>query len=91
MTTHPDVNIAGPAMFAEGRAVKVSIMEDKRSHPRVDKLQYVFDLIKELVYREPFLDMIISIRDLKLKIEDPAEAVRRGLMTPDDRIDLSKA
>lgn len=54
-----------------------------------EKAQYAFDVIKELVYREPFLDTVIQVRDLKLKIEDPAEAVLRGLMSPTDRVDFS--
>lgn len=63
----------------------------RKNHPIPEPLQYVFDLIKELVYREPFLDMIIQVRDLKLKIEDPAEAISRGLLRPGELIDLSTA
>jgi hypothetical protein len=63
----------------------------RKNHPVPEPLQYVFDLIKELVYREPFLDMIIQVRDLKLKIEDPAEALERGLLKPGQQVDLSSA
>lgn len=63
----------------------------RRNHPVPEPIQYVFDLIKELVYRGPFLDMIIQVRDLKLKIEDPAEALERGLISPGQKIDLSSA
>jgi hypothetical protein len=58
-------------------------------NPGPDKLQHVFDMIKELVYREPFLDTIIKIRDLKLIIEDPQEASDRGLIKADKPLDLS--
>jgi hypothetical protein len=62
-----------------------------KNHPIPEPIQYVFDLIKELVYRGPFLDMIIQVRDLKLKIEDPAEAQERGLIAPGQGVDLSTA
>lgn len=61
------------------------------NHPVPEPIQYVFDLIKELVYRGPFLDMIIQVRDLRLKIENPAEALERGLIVPGQQIDLSEA
>lgn len=46
-------------------------------------------MIKELVYREPFLDTIIKIRDLRLIVEDPQEASSRGLIKADKPLDLS--
>jgi hypothetical protein len=58
-------------------------------NPGPDKLQHVFDMIKELVYREPFLDTIIKIRDMRLIIEDPQEASDRGLIKADKPLDLS--
>jgi hypothetical protein len=58
-------------------------------NPGPDKLQHVFDMIKELVYREPFLDTIIKIRDMRLIIEDPQEASDRGLIEADKPLDLS--